>query len=522
MAVFPESPEVEEALHAFLVQAGEDTVLLSPVNVELETPRGRSLGESAVLLADVPWSYLPLFRKGPGRSQLRVIRFQKDGVLARPIAASVEAAASEWVQTMLDPETANEYASAQEGDVPEEDLDGEPLSTGPADEDVAGARPTGHASEVAQLRAQVARLEQLLHTHTAARDIQPRAEERHEQAILFGRNPGPQTLSSADFARLQQVAGPAPRRLGKTEAAGSMMGVGQKAFEEVAGAEADRGVVDMEGEEQALASELETSLAQTADPIQKMLMLQLKQTQELVKALTGRQQAQDPISAMLGGSDSGSGSSGGSTVSVKGYAAREVFLKQLTDEKKIVETIRANARSELGLATDRDDSSLLKMYLEQRVPVGDHKTFAQIGFMLAAGWEMGVASNNQQLLAFCGRMFVYVEQACLDGGRTSLAWLLTGLPEPNFQQLALNRKRATLTPFSRLAPATWVAANVSYLKDVELFETRLKQLNVSRAVQQPAKESDAEDREPKPKPRPKKGKGAKGTSKGEGGAEVPQ
>ena len=135
-------------------------------------------------------------------------------------------------------------------------------------------------------------------------------------------------------------------------------------------------------------------------------------------------------------------------------------LKQILEDQKVIEVIRANARTELGISATREEPSLLRTYLEQRVPTGDHKTLIQVGYMLAAGWEIGVEQNNRALMAFAARMMVYVEQACLDGGRTQLAWLMTGLSEPNFQQLSVNRRRSTLSPFSRLASPTWIAANV--------------------------------------------------------------
>ena len=150
---------------------------------------------------------------------------------------------------------------------------------------------------------------------------------------------------------------------------------------------------------------------------------------------------------------------------MKGYAARELYLRHLEEDAKAVEVIRKNARQELGISPDREEPSLLRSYLEQRIAVSDHKTMGQVGYMMAWGWEQAANTGNEQMLAFCGRMMTYVEQACLDGGKTQLAWLLTGLTEPNYQQLAVNRRKSTLSPFARLPAATWVAANVSYLKD---------------------------------------------------------
>lgn len=198
-------------------------------------------------------------------------------------------------------------------------------------------------------------------------------------------------------------------------------------------AEADRGVIDLDHEAQALEAELAALASSSADPIHRMMLLQMRQTNQLVKALAPRTPP-DPIASMLSGQDSGSGNYGGS-VSVKGYAARELFLTQLQDEKKLLDHVRKNARMELGIAMGQEPPSMLRTYLEQRIPISSQELLTQFGYMLAWGWELGETSGNSQLSAFCGRMMLFVEQRALDGGRTGLAWLMTGLPEPNFQQL---------------------------------------------------------------------------------------
>lgn len=147
----------------------------------------------------------------------------------------------------------------------------------------------------------------------------------------------------------------------------------------------------------------------------------------------------------------------------------------------------------------------MRQYLEQRIPVGDHKTMAQIGFLAAWGWEQATERDNQQMQAFCARLLFYVEQSCLDSGRTHLSWLLTGVSEPNYQLMSVHKKKPSLNPFARLPPATWVAANVSYLKDVDTFESRLR--NLGGSTRPAAAETEKEEKVPK---RTKKWKGGKG------------
>lgn len=503
MAVFPFSETIEEALHAFVIPSGGEVVALSRVSVELETVRGRPLGPTEVILADVPWTYLSLFRKASQRSSLALMPFAVDGTGGRPVLASVEEVASSWIASVLDEETAQEYATAAE--MAEGLLDGQPLD--PEEDEAVPSTPARSAEEIRALHHRVAELEKLLQQQQAP--LAPPATKRAVggQPMLFG-DRAQSTLTSSDLQRLQLAAGPPPPRLGRAERAQKAPSKDLAALADIHAAEVDREVLAADDEEDPWLKEAQASMAQVNDPIQRMLLLQLKQTSDLVKALAPKQQP-DPLSAVLGGTDNGSASSGGN-IGCKGYAAREMFLKQLVDEKKLVQIIQQHAMTELGIS--RADGSLLRTFLEHRVPLSDRKTLTQMGYMLAWGWEAGFETQNIQLMAFAGRMMMYVEQCCLDEGRSGLAWLLTGLPEPNFQQLALNRKRTSLTPFSKLAPPTWVAANVSYLRDVEVFDTRLKQLGTTKSSAVASRDSDPEDKIPRPKPKAKgkKGKGGKG------------
>ena len=509
MVLFPALQLVEDTLHVFAVEPGAETVVQSRVQIELETMRGRPLGSVEAILADVPWHYLALFRKNV-RSALPLHTFTFEEQSGRPNWASVEAVAATWVQEVLGFDTAGEYFSAVEG------LDGEPLEEG----DLEPVPTTPAVSqrfnpEVEHLHTKIAELEALIRSQAAATSAAPVPDRAGPQPFLFAKAASAKKLSASDFDRLQLAAGPPPKRLGRGEhLPPAQLGLPDQA-EQVCAAEIEREVADPAEDMDWLGQDAQAVMSQVTDPIHRMMLLQLKQTNDLVQALVPKAQSQDPLSAVLSGPDSGSGSSTG--VSCKGYAAREMFLKQLVDDKRLVATIQQHAMMELGIPADRVDGSLLRTFLEHRVPLADRKTLIQMGYMLAFAWEAGHRTGNIQMMAFAGRMMMYVEQCSLDDDRSNLGWLLTGLPEPNFQQLALNRRRTSLTPFSKLAPPTWVAANVSYLRDVELFETRLKTLGVGKASAAPAKDSDTEEKpRPKAKVKPKKGKA------GGKGAEAPQ
>ena len=492
MAVFPNVEEVMPVLENFEVGAEEDGVVVSEVEMEFETARRRPLGSASALIADIPWVYLPLFRRFAYRNDSVLLTFRVDGALGKPTPAAAEFASQRWIADVLDEDTAHEYASAVEA--PQEDGEPELLEAAPGQDGPHGVA----GPEVAALRARLVQLETLL----ANRDppAGPAGQPSRLEAMVFGNQPQP-GLSPQDVEALKRAVGPPPGRIGRNEA--TQRGPGRASADHVHFAEHDREVAEAEAEQDLVAA-LESQLPSNPDPFQKMLILQLS---DLVKALAPRASA-DPLQAVLGGSDSGSAGSGEGSGGVKGYAARELFLKQIEDDNLVVNLMRKHARQELGISEAKEEGSLMRSYLEQRIPIGDHRTMTQLGFMMAWGWEAASTTNNVQMQAFCGKMLSYVEQACLDSGRTGLAWLLTGLPEPNYQGMAVVRKRSSLTPFSKLPAPTWVAANVSYLKDIDTFETKLKTLGVPNRTSSAA-DKDGDTVIPRPKWTKKK-KGGKG------------
>lgn len=268
LAVFPKSQEVADSLNAFPVGPGEDSVILSEVTIDMmASVRGRVLDPQEVWLADLPWSYLGLFRKGPGKRHLRQISFSSSGVTARPVARSVDEVSADWVQSMLAPETADEYATAFEA--PEENLDGLPVSEATADHGPARAR----SDEVFELQTQIAELRSMLEAQASGREALGRGDATGPRVPgIFEPCPGPRTLAQGDLMRLQQAAGPPPRRLGRTEVMPPLPNGPEESAQETLDAEDDRGVADMETEQQQLTAEVQAAMSSSADPMHKMLL----------------------------------------------------------------------------------------------------------------------------------------------------------------------------------------------------------------------------------------------------------
>lgn len=484
-------PHVEQVYAMVMGETEEegDHIVITDTVIALESSRGRLLGEGTVYIADIPWLCLSRFRKFLNKPPqgMQIYGFRCRGQLARPVHSSAMQAGLAWVKDVLDEEAAQEYLTAEEA----------PGDTGDVPNTPVGAADT---EEVAALRQRLAQLEGLLKGSGPPAAAPP---DGGQDRLLFGQASGGQ-LSTEEWEQLHAAVGAAPKRLARNEPHPKARVSPSDPLELLLEAEAGREVTDPDAEYAQLASELVAQVGQSQDPMHRMLMLQLKQTSDLVKALLPKTQS-DPLSAVLGGSDNASGGSGSGSSGVKGYAARELFLRQIEEEKTVVEHARRNARGELGIAEAREEPALMRQYLEQRIPVGDHKTMAQIGFLAAWGWEQATERDNLQMQAFCARLLFYVEQSCLDSGRTHLSWLLTGVAEPNYQMMSVHKKKPSLSPFARLPPATWVAANISYLKDVDTFESRLR--NLGGSTKPAAAETEKEDKVPK---RTKKWKGGKG------------
>lgn len=191
---------------------------------------------------------------------------------------------------------------------------------------------------------------------------------------------------------------------------------------------------------------------------------------------------------------------------MKGCIAREIFVRAMNDLPKVSLQVRANALRELGFTPDREDGSLMRRYIERRMSLGDNRVWAIWGTMLAEGWAVGYESGNHELLGVLSKMLCFLEQMSIDNGRTQLAYLLTGYAEPSMHLMMTSKRRPGLQPFSRLAPPSWVSANLAYLKDLDFLESRSSTLT---RMPKPTVEGD-EDEEKRPKPK----KGAKGGKKG--------
>lgn len=458
MLVFPADEAAQVALFELDHRGHAEGLLTKDCELELETPRGRALGANAAAsLVDVPSEMIEHFcNSGTARAKGMVpsntIQFLVERTMARPTKATTFAQADAWIASSMDPETVQDYLTGEE--------------------EIAEAAPMAangvQLPEVADLQARIRELEELVQQQAVGQPAasvpmaqSPITVARAKAPPLFGATTSG-TLTPAELSKLQQLAGSPPPRVAGAEK--------RRPSVPAAVMEQDNILAQMEKEAEA-QEQVEASLdaIQGAGNLQQVMMAQLQQNQVLLERLTAPRHSDPVLGALAGGSEgSGSSSSG-----VKGMIAREAFVKAIQEVTKVAASCQQRALQELGYDEAKLDGSLMRRYLERRVPLAENRQLTYMSFMLAEAWAAGYESGNVELQGWVCKMLIVIEQTCLDGGRMNLAWLLSGQQDPPFHLLIQNRRRPGPQPFSRLASPSWISANLAYVKDLDVLESKM-------------------------------------------------
>ena len=487
MLIIPNHSDVPHvAIEALKEPGSEEQPLFQPGACLLETLHGRELTEEPVQLVDLTWTYVGHFTL-PHFGQHAVPRDQVLGFMpgdstCRPRLAEAQGLAADWLVSM-DATTAQEYLTGEEFMDEGEDVDPPPA-------------PEPEPQLVSQLQARIAELETRLQDRSTAVQPAPVAAPPQMKAPLLFPGGTPPNVSTADWAKLQTLAGSPPPRVSSAETRRKTVPL-QVAQLEHAFADLNREADEAEEVNLELPPDLKTS-----DPMHRLMFLQMQQNSVLLKKLTAAK-TQDPVLGALsggGGGDSAPASSSG----VKGCMARDAYVRAVQDLAKVSEVTRVNLLKELGIHSSQETGSLLRKYVERKIPLAEHRLLSQFAFMISEAWMIGFNSQNVELLGILSKMLFFVEQCAIDQGRSQVAWLLTGWQEPPYQILVSGKKRTSLQQFCKLCHPAWIAANLAFLKDLDYLESRVQ------AVHRPVKNSkpDEEDDQPKiRKPKPQKGKG---------------
>ena len=501
MVVTPALEDVKSFLDA--TSGGDDgEAAYMQSEVDLVTNRGRAIGRAECLLVDLPWGFLVHLQRVPRSSavpQFEVVYFDSGGNQGKPSVKSARQAADGWISQDMDPTTAQDYFTGEELE-PQDQTEAEELVP---DGEVPQVQQSQNVSaledQVKRLQLELAqvRLQQQPGLVRPGADI---AITPSKARPLFRDPQIQQQINPSDWAKLQQLAGPAPTR-------GTRAGVGlgqhvppaptpEKAQKDSLLWDLERGAVEATEVER----QFNVSSLQGGTSMEQLLMTQIQQNSLLLQKLVAGKPA-DPLMAALA-PDSGSGSNSG----VRGCVARETYLKTIQDLVGIAEVVKQNAMTELGMTADREDSSTMRRFVERKMALADHRTLGYIATLAAEGWAIAHETSNLPMMGFLSKLLMFVEQTCLDRGRTQLGWLLTGCADPAFNLHHSLKGHNSLRPFSALARASWVSANIAYLKDLDFLEGRMS--SIGRTVKPITDDSpDASEGPPKaPKPK-KKGRG---------------
>ena len=169
----------------------------------------------------------------------------------------------------------------------------------------------------------------------------------------------------------------------------------------------------------------------------------------------------------------------------------------MADNHKVAEVVRVNALREVGMDPCREDGSLMRRYIERRIPLAEHRLLAHFATLLGEAWATGHASGNTELLGVIGRMMIFTEQVAIDSGKIQVGWLLTGVAEPPFHLLTSRQKHPGLQQFSRLSAPGWVAANLAFLRDLDFLESRVAASNKTNPGNKKEADKEKDDKIPK-------------------------
>ena len=507
MVMFAAEEDLRQALQQACIAIEEP--MFFDCGVQVVTLRGRALGEAPAVLADLGWGCASQFiaqtsLRGQALKQAVMVGFEVAGEKGRPHAQHVLELAADWVTAGMAEETAQEYATAGE-----EDIDGDPCPTPPAASEELQERIRTLEAELAAARAQPqTALPPQRSVELAAARAQPQTALPPQRSVeTYGKTPAlfqgnrANPVAEAEMGKLVSMAGNPPPRTGRHEQRRGLDPATIAAAQDGLQAEIEKGAVEPD---MAAIEDLQMG----SGALSHLLVSQLQQNAILLQKLIGSKPS-DPVMGALAGSDNASGSS---SAGVKGCIAREAYCRAATDLNMVASAVRKNALTELGMESSREDGSVMRRYIERRIPLADHRLLCHVATLAAEGWAIAFQSQNQEMLGFLGIMLMFVEQVALDQGKLQLGWLLTGLAEPNHQVHFSHRKKPGLKPFSRLANPVWVSANLAYLRDLDFLETRMEQVGKKKPGVLQDADPDAE--KPNPRTKPPKKKNPKGKGKG--------
>jgi hypothetical protein len=130
--------------------------------------------------------------------------------------------------------------------------------------------------------------------------------------------------------------------------------------------------------------------------------------------------------------------------------------------------VRENRNTQLlGPAADEGAAPSTKNYLVKECPFGTAKSCAYFVFGLAEVFDLMEAGKWHAAEAQVALLLCAGEHAALREWKWTHAWLLTHLPEPQWDVIGRRPQRDSVRPLSKLSAPEWSTAIISYSNDVK-------------------------------------------------------
>jgi len=237
---------------------------------------------------------------------------------------------------------------------------------------------------------------------------------------------------------------------------------------------------------------------------------------EATQALIQQSQAMTGLVAHLIGQDSfvdlSSGSS--SSLSTKGTAKREKLQAELANRSGNFMLLVAQSAFRRMRPTDAMPSnlsefkgrSLFTRYFEKQGGYQSQRELALVQWLMAHVADCLLSDDVKGAQELISLGMVMVDQACQDGGKFEVAYLLSLLEDPP-PGLYAPRGRSTnprLAAFSPICPQAWTTTTLSFIKEMDLINTRRLEASSGQPPKKPPANPGEDVEKPAPKRRPPK------------------
>lgn len=227
-------------------------------------------------------------------------------------------------------------------------------------------------------------------------------------------------------------------------------------------------------------------------PSPDMMTILLQQNQVLMNLLAGSPSAKKPSFLDILSGGSGDALDEGKAVSgARGCAARIALKEQMAMKPRaVIQSLRRNLSRALDKAPDKVDSGDMRQFFIRDVPLGNFLCLTYFSFLCAKMWEEAEAVASELdgsetdpklvhlfdlLHMTIGLSCAFAEQVAVEGGnRYQLGWLITNQEDPPFSVTQQHKSRPGSVPHGKLVEPAWIAAQLAYLKDLDVMAERIR------------------------------------------------